>query len=69
MNDLFVEKGADLRTTAMLVRLGSPSFECCANKQQATEATSETCWIFLGLKQITQQTNQPTNQQTNKLRL
>ena len=38
----------------------SPSFEYCANKQQATEATSENCWIFLGLK-----TNYPTNKQTN----
>ena len=36
----------------------SPSFEYCANKQQATEATSENCWIFLGLK-----TNYPTNKQ------
>ena len=32
------------------------SFEYCANKQQVTEATSEICWIFLGLK-----TNYPTN--------
>ena len=39
----------------------SPSFEYCANKQQATEATSENCWIFLALK-----TNYPTNKQTNK---
>ena len=36
----------------------SPSFEYCAIKQQATEATSENCWIFLGLK-----TNYPTNKQ------
>ena len=39
----------------------SPSFEYCANKQQATEATSENCWIFLVLK-----TNYPTNKQTNR---
>ena len=40
----------------------SPSFEYCANKQQATEATSENCWIFLGLK-----TNYQTNKQTKKV--
>ena len=39
----------------------TPSFEYCANKQQATEATSENCWIFLGFK-----TNYPTNKQSNK---
>ena len=36
----------------------SPSFEYCANKLQAAEATSKNCWIFLGLK-----TNYPTNKQ------
>ena len=36
-----------------------PSFEYCANKQQATtEATSENCWICLGLK-----TSHPTKKQ------
>ena len=39
----------------------SPSFEYCANKLQATEATSENCWICLRLK-----TNYPRNKQTNK---
>ena len=41
----------------------SPSFEYCANKQQATEATSENCRIFLGLEKITQQTDKQTNKQ------
>ena len=40
----------------------SPSFEYCANKQQATEATSENCWIFQGLK-----TNYPTNKQNKRM--
>ena len=37
----------------------SPSFEYCANKLQATEATSENCWIFLEMK-----TNYSTKQKT-----
>ena len=36
-------------------------YTCTTIMQQATEATSENCWIFLGLK-----TNYPTNKQNKQ---